>query len=125
MCCRYSSSTLLLPVQGTNPSEQLSGIIAHRSVFVGTVLNTIEVNGPDYIRGTVGILGWPTILTPVSMYLLPMIAVLCNAATPGTTAAVPLIGWWFHGEQVTPSFWVGMTMIVAGLLLTQLGTQQQ
>jgi drug/metabolite transporter (DMT)-like permease len=42
----------------------------------------------------------------------------------GATMAVPLIGWLFYGEQVTPLFWVGMTLIVAGLLLTQLGTQR-
>jgi multidrug transporter EmrE-like cation transporter len=40
----------------------------------------------------------------------------------GAGAAIPLIGWWFYGEQVTPSFWAGMAMIVVGLLLTQLGT---
>jgi drug/metabolite transporter (DMT)-like permease len=38
----------------------------------------------------------------------------------GATVAVPLIGWLFSGEQVTPLFWVGMALIVAGLLLTQL-----
>ncbi|HEX4368922.1 MAG TPA: EamA family transporter [Rhodopila sp.] len=43
----------------------------------------------------------------------------------GATVTVPLIGWWCYGEQVTPSFWLGMAMIVAGLLLTQLGTLRQ
>ena len=40
------------------------------------------------------------------------------------TVAVPLIGWLFYGEQVTPLFWVGMALITAGLLLTQLGVQR-
>lgn len=40
------------------------------------------------------------------------------------TVVVPLIGWLFYGEQVTPFFWVGIALIVAGLLLTQLGAQR-
>lgn len=37
------------------------------------------------------------------------------------TVVVPLIGLLFYGEQVTPLFWVGMVLVVIGLLLTQLG----
>jgi drug/metabolite transporter (DMT)-like permease len=38
-----------------------------------------------------------------------------------TSVAVPLIGWFYYGERVGPLFWVGMTLIAAGLLLTQVG----
>jgi multidrug transporter EmrE-like cation transporter len=40
------------------------------------------------------------------------------------TVAVPVIGCLFYGERVSPLFWVGMALIVAGLLLTQLGTSR-
>ena len=63
------------------------------------------------------------IATVVWIYVLSRVPLI--EAYPwiaGATAAVPLIGWWFYGEQTTPSFWVGMAMIIAGLLLTQLGT---
>jgi multidrug transporter EmrE-like cation transporter len=40
------------------------------------------------------------------------------------TVAVPLIGWFYYGERVGPLFGVGMALIVVGLLLTQLGSQQ-
>jgi multidrug transporter EmrE-like cation transporter len=39
------------------------------------------------------------------------------------TAAVPLIGWHFYGERVGSLFWVGLALILAGLLLTQLGVK--
>jgi multidrug transporter EmrE-like cation transporter len=38
----------------------------------------------------------------------------------GATVLVPLLGRFFYGEQVTSIFWVGMILILAGLLLTQL-----
>lgn len=37
----------------------------------------------------------------------------------GATVLVPLLGRFFYDEQVTAIFWVGMTLILAGLLLTQ------
>ena len=42
----------------------------------------------------------------------------------GATGLVPLIGYLFFGERVTPLFWVGMAFILAGLLLTQLSVQR-
>ena len=40
----------------------------------------------------------------------------------GATVLVPLLGRFFYGEQVTSIFWLGMTLILAGLLLTQLAS---
>jgi multidrug transporter EmrE-like cation transporter len=37
-------------------------------------------------------------------------------------AIVPLIGWFGFGEQVTPAFWLGVVLIIAGILLTQAAT---
>ncbi|MDE2006223.1 MAG: EamA family transporter [Rhodospirillales bacterium] len=34
---------------------------------------------------------------------------------------VPLAGWWWFGEGVTPRFWLGVGLIVAGMALTQAG----
>jgi drug/metabolite transporter (DMT)-like permease len=36
---------------------------------------------------------------------------------------VPLAGWFVFGERVTPIFWLGMVLILVGLLLTQLAAQ--
>jgi multidrug transporter EmrE-like cation transporter len=38
-------------------------------------------------------------------------------------AIVPLIGWFAFGERVTPVFWLGVVLILAGILLTQLATR--
>ena len=40
------------------------------------------------------------------------------------TVAVPLIGWFFFDERVTPVFWLGLAIMMVGLLLTQLGTRR-
>ena len=37
------------------------------------------------------------------------------------TVLVPLIGWYWFREPVGPVFWVGVGLILAGLLLTQVG----
>jgi multidrug transporter EmrE-like cation transporter len=39
----------------------------------------------------------------------------------GATVLVPLLGHVFYGEVVSPIFWMGMALILAGLLLTQFG----
>jgi multidrug transporter EmrE-like cation transporter len=36
-------------------------------------------------------------------------------------AIVPLIGWYAFGERVAPIFWLGVVLILAGILLTQYG----
>jgi multidrug transporter EmrE-like cation transporter len=35
-------------------------------------------------------------------------------------AIVPLIGWFTFGERVTPVFWLGVVLILTGILLTQI-----
>lgn len=34
-------------------------------------------------------------------------------------ALVPIMGWYIFDERVTPLFWVGVALILAGILLTQ------
>jgi drug/metabolite transporter (DMT)-like permease len=40
------------------------------------------------------------------------------------TAAIPLIGWYFYNERVSPMFWAGLVLMLAGLFLTQIGSQR-
>jgi drug/metabolite transporter (DMT)-like permease len=40
-----------------------------------------------------------------------------------TTAIVPLLGWFVFGERVGPIFWLGIALILVGMLLTQLAAQ--
>jgi drug/metabolite transporter (DMT)-like permease len=35
---------------------------------------------------------------------------------------VPLLAWYFYNERMAPVFWVGVTLMLAGLLLTQYGS---
>jgi multidrug transporter EmrE-like cation transporter len=37
------------------------------------------------------------------------------------TVVVPLLGWCVFGERLVPTFWVGMMLIVAGLVVLQYG----
>jgi drug/metabolite transporter (DMT)-like permease len=36
---------------------------------------------------------------------------------------VPVLGWWFYHERPAPLFWVGVSLVIAGLLMTQYGSQ--
>jgi drug/metabolite transporter (DMT)-like permease len=58
---------------------------------------------------------WIWILSRVSlMQAYPWVA--------ANMAIVPLIGWFAFGERVTPVFWLGVVLILAGILLTQFAT---
>lgn len=67
------------------------------------------------------IYGVATVLWVYALSRIPLTAAYPWLA--GATVLVPLIGWLFYGERVTPIFWVGLALMLAGLLLTQLGTQ--
>lgn len=38
-------------------------------------------------------------------------------------ALVPFLGWYFFGEKVTSTFWVGVAFILIGMLLTQYASE--
>jgi drug/metabolite transporter (DMT)-like permease len=40
-----------------------------------------------------------------------------------TGIVVPVLGWYAYGEEVRPMFWIGIGLILGGLLLTQLGSK--
>jgi uncharacterized membrane protein len=93
----YSSSTLLTQVEGTNISQQLAGIVADPAGFAETVLNTLQTSGTLWIRGTIGVLGWVTILLPKAMYLMPIAAVLTCALLrhPAAPSINPAEALWY------------------------------
>ncbi len=37
------------------------------------------------------------------------------------TAIVPFLGWYIYGERLSPVFWVGLVLIMAGILVIQFG----
>jgi len=39
-------------------------------------------------------------------------------------AVVPLLGWYLFGERITPVFWLGVALIVVGIVLVQYGAQR-
>lgn len=67
-----------------------------------------------------GIYGFATLLWTWVLSRVPLSRAYPWVAV--TTVLVPLLGWLAFSERVSPLFWVGMGLIVAGLLLTQLGS---
>ncbi len=58
------------------------------------------------------------------MWIFVLSRVPLSQAYPWMAAAtviVPLLGYFFYGEQMSWTYWAGMALIVAGLTLTQLG----
>jgi len=91
----YSTSILVLPVEGTNLSRQFAGIMSRPGAFASTVLNTIGINGTGWVREAIGVLGWLRIRLPKSMYVLPIAALVAcmllrcpNAPRIGPTEAL-------------------------------------
>ncbi len=41
------------------------------------------------------------------------------------TALVPFLGWYLYGERVSPVFWAGIALVVAGVLVTQYAAPSQ
>jgi multidrug transporter EmrE-like cation transporter len=39
------------------------------------------------------------------------------------TAIVPCLGWYLYGERLSPGFWVGVALIMAGILVIQCGVR--
>jgi multidrug transporter EmrE-like cation transporter len=37
------------------------------------------------------------------------------------TAIVPFLGWYLYGERLSPVFWVGVALIMAGIVVIQYG----
>jgi multidrug transporter EmrE-like cation transporter len=40
-------------------------------------------------------------------------------------AIVPFLGWYVYGERLTPMFWVGVALIMAGVLVIHYGASNQ
>lgn len=40
-------------------------------------------------------------------------------------AIVPFLGWYLYGERVSPVFWAGIALIMAGVFMTQYGAPSQ
>ena len=41
------------------------------------------------------------------------------------TAIVPFLGWCLFGERLAPVFWVGVALIIAGIIVIQYGVPNQ
>jgi len=38
-----------------------------------------------------------------------------------TIFVVALFGWWFFGERPSPAFWLGLALVMMGVVITQYG----
>lgn len=89
----------------------------------------LAIRGQPVLEGMVGLLRHPTLYVVLSIYGLATLLwiwilsrVPLMQAYPWValgTAIVPLMGWYFFGERVTPAFWPGLILILVGMFLTQ------
>ena len=105
----YSSSSLVLPFEGTNLSAQLAGIMAHPGPFAMTVARTLWWNTPFFFHSMIGQLGWLTIKLPAIMYLMPVAALLVCMLL-GSRAQEPRIG-------LVEAAWQSVLLGASGLLI--------
>jgi multidrug transporter EmrE-like cation transporter len=73
------------------------------------------------LYAALGIYGFSTILW---IWILSRISL--SQAYPWVAAGmaiVPLSGWYVFGERVDPLFWVGVGLILAGIMITQYAGQ--
>jgi multidrug transporter EmrE-like cation transporter len=67
--------------------------------------------------GAVGLYGVSTLLWIWILSRVPL-----SQAYPwvaGGIVIVPLIGWYFFNERIRATFWVGVALIIAGILIIQ------
>jgi multidrug transporter EmrE-like cation transporter len=93
-----------LSVRGLPPAEALFAAIAQPLLYAALTL-----------YGVATVL-WIWILSRVPLsQAYPWVAV--------GVFLVPLLGSWFFGERPAPIFWLGVTLIIGGVTLTQIGSQ--
>ena len=86
---------LAAPWPNTDPAAQLRWMATHPTEFVGTLLTTLVVLAPFYIKSAIGILGWLSVPLPPIAYLLPILGLALSPLTPhqGIRLA-PAAAWW-------------------------------
>ena len=93
-----------LAITGLPPAEALLGVLRDPVLYAALVFYGLAT------------LLWIWILSRVPLsQAYPWVAV--------GIAVVPLLGWYFFGERITPVFWIGLALIVVGIMLVQYGVQ--
>jgi multidrug transporter EmrE-like cation transporter len=93
-----------LMIRGRSPLDSAVDILSHHAFYVALSL---------YAFAT---FLWIWILSRVPLsQAYPWVAV--------GIVIVPLLGWYIFGERVKPAFWLGVLLIVFGVIVTQLTSQ--
>lgn len=95
----------------------------------------LSIHGLPLAQGLVSMLREPALYQALALYGVStflwvwiLSRVPLSLAYPWVSvgvAVVPLIAWWFFGERPLPIFWLGVALIMVGLLLTQYGSLRQ
>jgi multidrug transporter EmrE-like cation transporter len=110
----------------------LSLVIFTTALAVGQVLFKsvgLAIRGRTLVDSVLYLFGSRTFYTVLSIYALStflwiwiLSRVPLSQAYPWVAigmAIVPLLGWYMFGERVEPMFWLGISLILAGIIVTQ------
>jgi multidrug transporter EmrE-like cation transporter len=110
----------------------LSLVIFTTTLAVGQVMFKqvgLGIRGRPLVDGVLYLLGSRTFYIVVLIYVLStflwiwiLSRVPLSQAYPWVAigmAIVPLLGWYVFGERVEPLFWLGVSLILAGVIVTQ------
>src|SRR5271165_2850295 len=110
----------------------LSLVIFTTALAVGQVMFKqvgLGIRGRPLVGGVLYLLGSRTFYIVVLIYVLStflwiwiLSRVPLSQAYPWVAigmAIVPLLGWYVFGERVEPLFWLGVSLILAGVIVTQ------
>lgn len=93
------------------------GLSIRDQSLVGALLSTLR---EPAFYAAISLYGFSTLLWIWILSRVPL-----TQAYPWVAAGVaivPLLGWWVFGERVSPTFWVGVLLIVIGIIVTQYST---
>lgn len=89
----------------------------------------LSIRDQSLVEALLSTLRQPAFYAAISLYGLSTLLwiwilsrVPLTQAYPWVAAGVvivPLLGWWVFGERVSITFWVGVILIVIGIVLTQ------
>jgi multidrug transporter EmrE-like cation transporter len=114
----------------------LSLAIFTTGLAVGQVLFKqvgLTIRGRPPLDGAVGILSHHTFYLAISLYafctflwIWILSRVPLSQAYPWVAigmAIVPLLGWYIFGERIRPAFWLGVLLILFGVVITQFASR--
>jgi drug/metabolite transporter (DMT)-like permease len=119
MMGRYASLTVFaLSLAAGQALFKRVGLVIHDQPFVDGI---VLVARQPALYVALALYGFSTLLW---IWILSRVALMqAYPWVAANMAIVPLIGWFAFGERVTPVFWLGVVLILAGIGLTQFASR--